>query len=233
MTADHYCRLITTGHQRKTSKDGNGAVLGRISAGFGSSGFGFGLDFSPTVFGFGAPKLIGFGFRSGFSLVDIQWITEISHYELKFMFYYILIIRFYLYTILSWVMKLFTILLPLIYTCEYVYICAYFYKSLDCSSYVAIRSGFRVSNRVSDIHGFGFGHEFSPEAVFGLASGFKFLFRFWVPRHSTWSEPNPLPSLKTRGSSGLEGRWHWGIRSCYHSSLFCMFRHCCRPALSM
>jgi hypothetical protein len=77
-----------------TSKDGNGAVSGRISAGFGSSGFGFGLDFLPTVFGFGAPKLIGFGFGFGFSPVDIQWITEISHYELKFMFYYILIIIF-------------------------------------------------------------------------------------------------------------------------------------------
>jgi hypothetical protein len=36
------------------SKDGNGVVSGQISAGFGSSGFGFGLDFSPTVFGFGA-----------------------------------------------------------------------------------------------------------------------------------------------------------------------------------
>jgi hypothetical protein len=53
------------------NKDGNGAILGRISAGFGSSGFGFGLDCSPTVFGFGAPKLIGFGFGSIFSPVDI------------------------------------------------------------------------------------------------------------------------------------------------------------------
>jgi hypothetical protein len=53
------------------------------------------------VFGFGAPKLIGFGFGSGFSPVDIQWITEISHYELKFIFYYMLMILFYLYTILS------------------------------------------------------------------------------------------------------------------------------------
>jgi hypothetical protein len=34
-------------------------------------------------------------------LVFHPWITEISHYELKFMFYYILIILFYLYTILS------------------------------------------------------------------------------------------------------------------------------------
>jgi hypothetical protein len=65
------------------TEDGNGAVSGRISAGFGSSGFGFGLDFSPTVFGFEAPKFIGFGFGSCFSPVDIRWITEISHYELK------------------------------------------------------------------------------------------------------------------------------------------------------
>jgi hypothetical protein len=92
-------------------------------------------------------------------------------------------------------MKLFTILLPLIYTCEYVYMCAYVYKSLDCSSYVAIRSGFRVSNRVSVIRGFGFGHEFSPESVFESVSGFKFGFWFLVPRHSTRSELDPLPSL--------------------------------------
>ena len=65
-----------------------GAVLGRISAGFGSRGFGFGDDFSPTVFGFGAPKPIGFGFPP----VDIQWISEINHLELKLMFYNILII---------------------------------------------------------------------------------------------------------------------------------------------
>jgi hypothetical protein len=90
--------------------------------------------------------------------------------------------------------KLFTILLPLFIHVNmyiYIYICAVF----DCSSYVAIRSGFRVSNRVSDIHGFGFGHEFSPESVFGSVSGFKFGFRFWVPRHSTRSKPDPLPSL--------------------------------------
>ena len=57
------------------NKDGSGAVSGRISAGFGSRGFGFGDDFSPTVFGFGAPKPIGFGFPP----VDIQWISEMSH----------------------------------------------------------------------------------------------------------------------------------------------------------
>ena len=55
----------------ETSKDGNGAVSGSISTGFGSCGFGFGDDFSSTVFGFGAPKLIGFGFRFGFPPVDI------------------------------------------------------------------------------------------------------------------------------------------------------------------
>jgi hypothetical protein len=59
------------GTERANTKDGNGAVSGQISAGFGSSGFGFGFDFSPTVFRFRAPKLIGFGFGSGFSPVDI------------------------------------------------------------------------------------------------------------------------------------------------------------------
>ena len=74
------------------TKDGNGSGLGRISAGFGFCGFGFGDGFSPTVFGFGAPKLIGFGFGFGFPPVDIQWIFEITHLELKLMFYNILII---------------------------------------------------------------------------------------------------------------------------------------------
>ena len=56
-------------------KDGNGSVSGRISADFEFCGFGFGYDFSSTVFGFGAPKFIGFGFGFGFSPVDTQWIT--------------------------------------------------------------------------------------------------------------------------------------------------------------
>ena len=43
--------------------------------------------------------------------------------------------------------------------------------------------------------GFGFGDGFSPESVFGADSGFRFGFRFWVPRHSTRSEPAPLPFL--------------------------------------
>ena len=51
----------------------------------GSRGFGFGDDFTPMVFGFGAPKPIGFGFGFGFSPVDIQWISEINHLELKLM----------------------------------------------------------------------------------------------------------------------------------------------------
>ena len=49
--------------------------------------------------------------------------------------------------------------------------------------------GFRVST------GFGFGHEFAPELEFGSGLGFKFGFRFWVPRHSTRTEPDPLASL--------------------------------------
>jgi hypothetical protein len=105
-------------------------------------------------------------------------------------------------------MKLFTILLPLIYTSEYVYICAYAYKSLDCSSYVAIRSGFRVSNQVSVIREFGFGNEFSPESVFGSVSGFKFGFRFWVPRQSTRSEPDLLPSLDIKDGFATSSKEH-------------------------
>jgi hypothetical protein len=73
-------------------------AMGRFRVGYprvsGLAGLGLVWIFLPTVFRFGAPKLIGFGFGSIFSHVDIQWITEISHYELKFMFYYILIIFF-------------------------------------------------------------------------------------------------------------------------------------------
>jgi hypothetical protein len=54
------------------TKDGNGAVSGRISMSFGSRGFKFGDDFSPMVFGFGALKPIGFGF----GLVFHPWISN-------------------------------------------------------------------------------------------------------------------------------------------------------------
>ena len=60
----------------------------RVSAGFGFSGFGFDVGFSPTVFRLG----FGFGFGFWFPLVDIQWISEINHLELKLMFYNILMI---------------------------------------------------------------------------------------------------------------------------------------------
>ena len=49
--------------------------------------------------------------------------------------------------------------------------------------------GFRVSA------GFGFGDRFRPELKFGAGLGFKFGFRVWVPRHSTRTEPDPLPFL--------------------------------------
>jgi len=39
------------------SKDGSGSVSGRISAGFGSAGFGFGSLFSPTVFRVRIPEI--------------------------------------------------------------------------------------------------------------------------------------------------------------------------------
>jgi hypothetical protein len=51
-----------------------------------------------------------------------------------------------------------------------------FIESPYCSYYVAIHSGFRVSIRVSGIHGFGFGDGLSLESVFGAVSGFD----FWV-----------------------------------------------------
>ena len=88
-------------HMSIKTKDGSGSLLVRISAGFGSSGSGFGGSFSSTVFGFGAPKPIGFGFGFGFPPVDIQWISEISHLELKFIFYNMIIIIIYLLRLLN------------------------------------------------------------------------------------------------------------------------------------
>ena len=73
----------------------------RVSAGFGFSGFGFGVGFSPTVFKFGfgfgfGPTVFRFGFEFGFGFwfphVDIQWISEINYLELKLMFYNMLMI---------------------------------------------------------------------------------------------------------------------------------------------
>ena len=55
--------------------------------------------------------------------------------------------------------------------------------------------GFELSVGFWVSAGFGFGDGFSPETVFGPGSGFKFGFRFWVPNHSTQTEPNSLPSL--------------------------------------
>ena len=77
-----YCTIA------RETQDGNGAVSGQISVDFGSCRFGFGNDFLPTVFGFGTPKPIGFGFPS----VDIQWISKINHLKLKLIFYNMLII---------------------------------------------------------------------------------------------------------------------------------------------
>ena len=49
-----------------TAKDGNGSVSCQISEGFDSRRFGFGNDFSPTIFRFGAPEPIEFSFEFGF-----------------------------------------------------------------------------------------------------------------------------------------------------------------------
>ena len=88
--------LVCRDKQTPYLRMARGAVLGRISAGFGSRGFGFGDDFSPTVFGFRAPKPIGFCFGFGFPPMDIQWISEINNLELKLMFYNMLIITYLL-----------------------------------------------------------------------------------------------------------------------------------------
>jgi hypothetical protein len=84
-------RLVASvGPLNLSLRDGTGSGSGRILAGFRSCEFGFEDGFSPTVFGFGFG--IGFGFGFGFSPVDIQWISEINHLELKLMFYNMLII---------------------------------------------------------------------------------------------------------------------------------------------
>ena len=57
-----------------------------------------------------------------------------------------------------------------------------------------MNSGFGLSVGFRLSAGFGFGDEFRSELKFGADSGFKFGFRFWVPRHSTRTEPDPLPS---------------------------------------
>ena len=74
------------------ARDGSGSGSVRVSAGFGFSGFGFGVDFSPTVFKFGFGFGFGFGLGFWFPPVDIQWIFEINHLELKLMFYNMLMI---------------------------------------------------------------------------------------------------------------------------------------------
>ena len=80
------------------SRDGSGSGSVRVSAGFGFSGFGFGVGFSPTVFRFG----FGFGFGFWFPPVDIQWISEINHLKLKFIFYNMLMITLLLRLLNLW-----------------------------------------------------------------------------------------------------------------------------------
>ena len=69
-----------------------------------------------------------------------------------------------------------------------------FIESLCFSYYVVIQSGFRVSIKVSGMHGFGSGDRLSPESVFGAVLGFDFGFQVRVHRDSTRSESAPLPS---------------------------------------
>ena len=73
-------------------RDGSRSGSVWISAGFGFSGFGFGITFSPTVFRFVFEFGFEFGFGFWFPLMDIQWISEINYLELKLMFYNMLMI---------------------------------------------------------------------------------------------------------------------------------------------
>ena len=84
--------LNATGTLRRAggTKDGNGSGLGRISAGFGFCGFGFGDGFSPTVFGFGAPKPSRF--RVWFSTRGYPMDIRNKSFGIKTHFYNILII---------------------------------------------------------------------------------------------------------------------------------------------
>jgi hypothetical protein len=61
------------------SRDGNRAVLGRSSADFRSSRFGFN---SPPWFS-GSGTLIGFGFGLRFLPADAQWRSKIEHLNKK------------------------------------------------------------------------------------------------------------------------------------------------------
>ena len=102
-------------------------------------------------------------------------------------------------------------LLPLVYTCEYVYIYhAYVYKKslfllLCCHT-----------KRVSGIHsGFGyprvwFWGRIITRIVFGAVLGFGFGFRVRVHRDSTRSESAPLPSLTARrNGTRTHVTWSW------------------------
>ena len=60
------------------------------------AGSGSGMISHPRFSGSGPSKPIGFGFGFGFPPVDIQWISEINHLELKLMFYNMLIITYLL-----------------------------------------------------------------------------------------------------------------------------------------
>jgi hypothetical protein len=143
-------------------RDGSGSGSGRIPADFGSCGFGFGDGFSLMVFGFGFRFGIGFGF----SPMDIQWISEINHLELKLMFYNMLIIicllrLLNLFKINSWNYLLFVASYLYMWICVYLSVGFGYPFGFRVSSGLVLvmdfhpnRFSFRV--RVS-ILGFGFG----------------------------------------------------------------------------
>jgi hypothetical protein len=149
-----------------------------------SAGSGLGMVSHPQFLG----SISGLVSGSVSGLVLHPWISEINHLELKPMFYNMLII-----TCLLRLLNIFKIdsWKYLLFIASYLYMWIFVYLSVGFGSLF----GFRVSVRVSGIRRFGFGDEFPPESVFGSGSGFDFGFRFLVHGDSTWSEPDPLPSL--------------------------------------
>jgi hypothetical protein len=147
--------------------------------------------------------------------VDIQWISKINHLELKLMFYNMLKITcllrlLNLFKIDSWKYLLF------VATYLYMRIWVYLSAGFGCPF------GFWVFVRVLGIRGFGFGDGFPPELVFNSGISFDNRFWFWVHEDSTWSEPDPLPSLSTIGCVQYDF-WAYGTFGANHAPI--LHRH--------
>ena len=143
-------------------------------------------------------KFLGWGsgiyqirFWIWFLFVDTQWIT-IFNKNSYFIVYLIIIYLFELSNLLYVDLEnyfLFIASYLYIYTCECNIYHVYVYRK-----YLLLLL-YCHTNWVLGIREFDFWGRFLPESVFGIDSGFKFGFRFWVRRQSTWSELDLLPSL--------------------------------------